>query len=113
MRALVTCAIRSLIFCASPRACSGFTISQLSAFFRLHFLLGKRVVLLPTVEIRDQILYDGAIGLILDRCFHAPSILRLSQLNLVVAILDDDALKLVALEINDVTGAAFYFLGVG
>ena len=65
------------------------------------------VVFLPALQIGNQILDHGAIGLVLDRRFQSPFVVRLPQLDLVIAVLNDDAVEFVAFEINHVAGARF------
>ena len=54
----------------------------------------------------------AAIGLVFDRRFQPPFFVRAFQLDLVVAVLNDNAVDFIAIEIDDILGAPVRFFRV-
>src|SRR4029077_19341985 len=87
-------------------------ISEL-VFIRFHLFCRDGGVLLPVLEIEQQIVHYRTVGLILNWNFQTPFVVAPADVDRIVAILDDDAVHLVSAKINDVLGPARGFFGTG
>ena len=64
------------------------------------------------MNIAQQIVNDRAVGLILYRQFQSPLFVVPAKIDLVVTILNDDAIDFIAIEIYHLAGATGRFFGV-
>src|SRR5207245_156712 len=71
-----------------------------------HLFCRDRGVLLPVLEIEQQTVHYRTVGLILNWNFQTPFIVAPTDVDLIVAILDDAAVHFVAAKINNVLALA-------